>query len=310
MAVQSHLNGVVTLQSDPSLPAETYRGYYLLVLSGTGAAQYKPIRSYSGAQIVCAGSFSPMDGTSVVQIVERATTIELNDTQVDFNGRLSHTGYWQLDFHRLNIVPPTGETSAYFAMNNVTFGLTGGTRCVKMGAWLGMCNIILEDVIFDTRGWDYTGITIQGGLVRVNWGSSRPFLLLGSNAVGHSAISLSGGLGSNSGLGAGASVFIFGKQAFDDWDTAFISANFIGAVGEIQVSGGFYPDTDQSADTAIVLKNGAQVAVDSLSSLAASTFKGSVTDVDLDGTLLTWATIDGYADKFAISSKGTNLVEA
>jgi hypothetical protein len=310
MAVQSHSAGVVTLQSDPGLAANTYKSYFLLVLSGTGAGQFKSIRFYSGAVITCNGTFSPgLDSTSVVQIVEANTSIELNDTLVRFDGRASHWALWQLEFYHVDIVPPSTSTWAYINTENVSYAITGGSRCVGVALWGGVTNIGLEDFAMDTRGWDWPGVVIQGGQVRTITGTSRPISFLGVNAAGHSAIQLLGAIGGNGGIGSGASLYMFGKHAFDEWAEAYVKIEYVGAIASINEGGGWYPVSDQSAPVAILILNGAQASVNDVSGFASSTFKGTAGDLDLDGIQITWAQLDADPDKAAMSTRSSAAME-
>lgn len=67
----------ITMAADPGYVADTYRGKWLQVVSGTGAAEtnYRAIRSHNGAVFEVAGYFPSLSGTSVFNIVEPATNL-------------------------------------------------------------------------------------------------------------------------------------------------------------------------------------------------------------------------------------------
>lgn len=67
----------LTFTADPGYAANAYRGYWLVITSGTGAGQYKAIRSHNGINYEVAGRFSPIDGTSQVQIQDETVTLNL-----------------------------------------------------------------------------------------------------------------------------------------------------------------------------------------------------------------------------------------
>lgn len=306
--------GNVTLAADPSLTANAFRGYYLLVLSGKDAGQFKPIRSHTGAAFVVAGGFSGgLDGTSVVRIVERATTIQVASSSVTMDGGLAiHPSHWTLELWGVNIVADPGDASWYMSPRQISLGLSGGTRLVEGGIFGGMANFAFEDCVIDVSAgdWASSAINVQGGLVRTSWGSSRPMLVIGDGVTAAKPAIVVGSVGGNSGLGVGAGVFMFGNQCFDGWTRSCILAKYTGATVWLAASSGQFPRSDQAADYAIVCEKGATAYLADLSGFATSTFKGTSNDFDLDGLVNdSWSNLNAAIGKVMSSSRLSAIME-
>jgi len=294
--------GNVTLAADPGLVADAFLGYYLLVLSGTGAGLYKPIETHTGAAFKVSDSYaSGLDATSVVQIVERASTIRMNSLGLLISGTVGHVNYWDIEFWGMNMVPPSGESWWYLGTEKISLGLTNGTIIRDGGFFSGLSNIALHACIIDTRNYGGNAINLQGGMLRTV--NSRYYLHLFIGSGGSSiGISLAAA-GGNAGYGGGAAAYLLGIHAFINWGNAFIQGRYDGTNIRIGSSDDGVLASDQSADVAIQLVKGAKVFVGVSATYAASTFKGSVNDVSLDGVGVDWSDVDADANKSYIGPR-------
>lgn len=311
--VSSDGAGNVTLAADPGLTANEFEGHYLIVLSGKDAGQYKPIVTHGGTAVVVAGGFSGgLDGTSVVQIATRATTIEVNEqgtaypsVVLDFACKSLLNNSMSLELWGVNIVPPTGRNTWWISGRQGTIMLSGGTRFVEGGIFGGLFNVLFQDCVIDVSGgyWAGTAVSLQGGFARTSWGSSRPMLLIGDGAAAASAIAV-GSYGGNSGIGPGGGAYIFGAQHFSKWVQAFIKGQYTGCAVTINVSSGVPIRSDQSAAYAVLLEKGAVAYVQNLATFATSTFKGSTNDFSLDGSVVdSWSNLDADSDETMTSTR-------
>jgi hypothetical protein len=306
MAVQSSSGGVVTLQSDPGLGADAFITYHLLVLSGTGAGQYKVIRTHAGTSFTEAGTYSPsLDVTSVVQIVEPAATLQIpsglgagNDENVTIQG----PGISKNSLLRLGRVNIIGDNWAWIQPFDITMLIHDGLRIVEGGIQGGDTKVFIETCMIDAGGgWlGSPAILMTGGSVRDSVGTSRAFLFRGNATVGQPAISLQGNTGSNSNGDSAQTGYFFGAHAFDNWDYTFIYAQT--KMSFVQIQGPNPPRGTPSPDYAVVLDSGAVLEVDTLAEMAGQ-FVGSVNDALVDGVGIDWTTIDADADDSAVGGK-------
>lgn len=303
--------GSVTLAADPGFAADQYQDFHLECISGTGAGQFKPIRSHATTAFAVAGSFSPaLDGTSVVRISRPAASIQFPVAFPIVRTKLMDLNNVGIRFNAIDVLP--FSALAGFEFQGGTFTLAGGSRMLGGFIQLAHANLLHETCVITgiEAGFQLPGIAMQGSLFRTSFGNSRPMLLRGGGAV-HSdyAFSMIGSQGSQAGQGMGSVLFLFGAQALDGWDLgiAFGRSQFTDMT--IESSGSSFPRTDGSSDHAVVLQQGATAVFNDLAGFSSSTFVGSVDDVSLDGDDVSFATVDADADKAALGSRQSVIQE-
>lgn len=68
-------NWDIVLSADPGYSANEHRGKYLMIESGSGVGEYRPLRDHSGTSARVAGPFTSIDATSTVGVFEPAVTL-------------------------------------------------------------------------------------------------------------------------------------------------------------------------------------------------------------------------------------------
>jgi hypothetical protein len=294
--------GNVTFASDPA-PVPDAKAYYLYVVSGTGAGQFKPIRTQAGVNGTVAGRFSPaLDGTSLIRIAEPATTLIFNKLFPIFRGFVEGNFSNLAEFWHLNL--ETNPVNGWFSVKSISLKFDGGTRFNNMGLAGTLCQFSFGDVSFDHRIYSWTSVHIRSGLLRGITGS-RTALFLGGG-VAFPAIDIQSGGSSYASFGIGNDCLLFGHFAFDGWTGPYIKAE--GGSSTVTL-GPWTPRSDQGGSVAVALVNGADCRIVDMTEVTGSTFKGATVDVDLDGNTMTWATIDADAEKTARSSRGSIVME-
>lgn len=79
MNVSSSYNGnYITMSLDPGISDDIYQGKWLKVVSGSGVGQYKVIKKHNGKYFDVAGRYSPINSSSVVEIVQAPVELHFN----------------------------------------------------------------------------------------------------------------------------------------------------------------------------------------------------------------------------------------
>ena len=297
---------VVTLAADPGFTADAYQDSFLEVVSGTGAGQFKPIRSHVGVSFPCAGTFFPvLDGTSFVEIRKPAASINIVDDRPMLKCQ-KHTDENGIEFRTVDMT----ATRQLLFHDTVVFS-TQGTR------WLNIRTLTFDNSEFhfgttvvtkDTGG--STLLTFFGGLFRTAIGSSAP-LLMRTSLSGKTGVAIL----SHARTGRAGGAFVFGGHQFDGaaagaYTTILLVRDPLSFV-EWQNGSGVVSQSDGNALTALTIKNGAQFAPRPGDlALLNSDFNGATQDILIDGVAKSWNDIDLTADKFFRGVKGSTVFES
>ena len=309
MAVQSYSGNIIVLQADPGLVEDAFMAYYLVVTSGTGAGQFKPIRHHSGTSIQIAGAYSPaLNSTSVVQISKRATTLNWLTT-AGYIEICGGNNYWtnpELNFMHINVesTAPTSYTTLTQQNAPIYFGEGCRTKNIRISCQES--RIWMDDCIFDHSTRIATGnnthiILIQGGTIRNRYSSSRVQFFCGNPSYPlTSAIYLYAIGDSKEACGYLYAGLVF--QGFYD--------SYFRFLGNCQIlmgsTTGFLYASDQDAEAAIRLDLGARCTIYyPMTGIIASSFKGSVTDVRVDSSDVIWEDIDADPQKVVTGVYGS-----
>lgn len=291
---------IVTLQADPGHAADQFQDYLLEVTSGTGAGQYKPIRSHTGTNFDIAGTFGPaLDNTSVVEIRRPAANIEFTETLPTIKFK-KHSTSFGIDFNTVDLTNSNALSGITFEGGNVR--ISGGARVIDMIFQFINANFVYQTCVIanDVPG-GFAVLTFSGGFFRTSSGTSEPIFMRSSAYARAFNFNVKD---------KACGCFIFGGHQFDGFTGPVIRAN--GSLVSLNIvdSGSAVPITT-GASHAVHLENGAVLYCDpgNLSSFS-STFVGTTADIDFDDTDLDWSDVDSDPDKFAISSKGSKIWES
>ena len=293
----------VVLQADPGFSANDHRGKYLRVISGTGAGQYKPIRSHSGVNWPTAGRWSPiLNATSVVEILVPAATLQspLFDTVIETRPVRSFER--NIIFEAIDVT--STEAFAKLTLRGAFVRLDDGARLLDMGMTIYGGGVNLGDCVVYVN-LSSTGIAVLGGYVRSSSGA-KAWLISGARIAGISLLSL--------GPQGGSTAFIW-EGAIDDTD--YLNAGNPGHAirllgGNVHMS--WASDAVQGADNdgfGVYLDNGASLTgVDSAKVVAESdTLTGTFGDLGIEGVAKTWSDLDGAVNKQLTSGVGSFVAE-
>lgn len=184
-AVASAVDGTqFTLGSTP-FADNTYRGYHIRVVSGTGSGQVKSVRSHVGTTWKVAGRFSPaLNSTSVIEVIQAAAWI---NTDVSFGiwCHGDHTAQSQqleaLQLEEIDIIS-TFETA--FNLIDMSVALKD---CRIIGNYIDGKHsfITTNNGIVDGKGFaGFFGLVlISGGYWRA-WSSSSSWIIRDSSLHG------------------------------------------------------------------------------------------------------------------------------
>jgi hypothetical protein len=303
-AVTGSTGNVVTFASDPGFGADDHQGRFMRVASGTGAGQYKPIRTHAGTSFTTAGLWSPvLDGTSVVEIVQPGTVMQTS-TNTSFLGvgiggqsTVATVGFV---FDALDIVHTGGNGTFYF--KNGSFRPQGGTRFIGAQLWLVAANLLIGECIIDGLGTAPNFSLASVGLVNIQAGVMRTssttigWLLRGSQCSGVNAL---GPVGGDVNWGLGSTVRLQGG-AIDDCAFSAVYIRYRGALvwfNQTRSSG--------NGEYGVDMAQGAQALINDATDYVTTPLDGSLGEVLMDGNAVTYAEIDGASDKTVATLRGT-----
>ncbi len=300
-------NGNVTFTGDPGFAADARRGEVMNVDSGPQAGATHMVRTHATTAFQVTGGFSPVLGaTDVVEFLEPAATLELSISTPTIKAEMVPRRYPIL---RLNGIKLTStEPNAIFRITGSTVQFLGGAQILLSVGVVGG-NLLIDDCVV-VPGNTFDGITINSGLVRGTGGGSPPLIYQGGTPAGTSGVRIIGPSGGDGGLGQGGSLFTLGAWCLDDFETSAVVLVQDGALFTPTSFGGAYPRHNATAPVAVRIENGGYMAVDNVGALDTDgQFEGSSDSVSLDGTELSWTTIDADTDSSAISQLGSRVIE-
>lgn len=306
MAVQSQVGEIVTLQADPGLAQDAFAGNWLVVLSGTGAGQYKSLRYHSGASFQVTQAFSPaLNSTSVVQIATRPTIfslIDADDVAIGYGyiDTVAGTSYptWgapRIVFRRVEI---SASQPNYNRLSFYGFlaAFDAGSRIldrVRLGI-SGRGALLLDDVILHNAV-----LTVSGSSLSSNYRAGISVLFYNSTGE-ETAITVSGLSSTLAYIGFLCDV------AFQGYTNSFmflygaVYTNLSDGTGTLRYK------SDGAAAVAVEARYGGRVISNiPFATLAASTFRGAISDLRMDGEYVTWDEVDLEADKTVTTKLGS-----
>lgn len=288
---------VVTLAADPSLTADAFRSTYLEVTTGTGAGQFKPIRSHTGAAFSVAGTFNPaLDATSVVEIRAPAAQIQIAETGLRFIFARHGIGVG-IDFKNIDVIK-TGAVS-FTTWDGGSVFLNEGARVIDQLWDFRDANLVLGDcVIANEVLIGLNMLNFEGGFIRTKTGSSAPALI---RSVLPTAIQIFSRAQSSG-------AFLFGGHQFDGFTASVLKLDGPLVSCDFGSSSGATPASDGVATYAAEIKNGAiyQCNAGDLALLDAS-FTGATDDVLFDGVSTSWSTADADPNDTLLGVKGSRI---
>lgn len=160
---------------DPGLVADTYRGYFIRVVSGTGAGQIKAIYTHSGTNFKVAGRFSPnINATSVVEIVSSEVVINLDALTINrdvWTFNQVHASMLSLDNMPLSLEDIVMERTA----TNISLFIIGGGVRILNGFRGVRVTMIMENsyLSLDNAVLDGRGVGSSSGIIRIAGGGVR-----------------------------------------------------------------------------------------------------------------------------------------
>lgn len=290
----------VILQSNPGFGDNDHRAKYLRVVSGTGAAQLKAIRSHSGVTWPVAGKFSPiLDATSVVEIVRPAAEMKFSaGTPIPtVKGQVVIS---KIIFDAIDVRNPSDF--AILIIQGPTLELNNGARILSTGLSLSFSSVLLSECVIDCEGTASIPISAQSGYIRSS-SNSLTWLLRDGISAG---ISLFSGSGQNV-FGGGAVAFLL-AGAIDDIAPGFGfdgDGIIVDAKGSILTSStGVLIQGSGNAGVGVRLSNGGQMQFDSAAQdAAADALTGVGGDIALDGNVVTWNDLDTDPEKTLQSTR-------
>lgn len=308
-AVSSAADGSVVLAADPGYATDAFRKNNLVVVSGTGSGQSKPLESHSGTAMAVAGSFSPaLNGTSVLEIRRPRATLRFDDNVifpvVDLSpNQVSRFGLIYSD------VISAGQFGAgsgiTYRNGSVTYQDGAIARFVApscVGCDLQLANCVLDaDASF--------GVSMQGGVIRTLFGNSQPHLISGVGGATPPINILNIGAqapGASSMYIFGGHVIAGGAASFPNLDTGAVFVDGPLASAFFDVGSSQYPRLRRVSgiDAGLIVRNRGSARATSVSGLGA-TFTGATNDVIVDGVPVSWTAIDADPDDSVMGPLGS-----
>lgn len=291
----------VTLAADPGLVANTHRDQILEVVSGTGAGQFKPIRSHTGATFNIAGEFLPaLDATSVVEIRTPAAEIEIAEDSPYYRFQ-KHTRYFGIVFDAIDL---TNANAVSFATwDGGAVHLIGGARVLDMLLYFNDAALMLGTCVLRGISVGYSQLVFNGGYCRTAYGTSYPMLMRANGAARAITMSADGKM---------SHLYLYGGQQFDDYGTAVLELTGPAVVAEVFKTGSAPPQIGGTAPTnAVVIEDNAIFVTGNTDlSLLASGFQGSTSDIKIDGAGgagYDWADVDSDPNDVMVGVKGSRV---
>ncbi len=305
--VLSDVNGdSITLVADPGYVANAYRGKWLKIVSGTGAGQYKAIRSHAGVSIEVAGRFSPISTDSVVNIFAPTTILQFSTDGIKYiagsseqPGNALYTGPGNnvsVAFKDL-MINTTHANGATLSFQYLSFGFDG-TILSPIGLSIRRSRVELDNVIVIGTTGLVAGISLADDVQLRGWSGGASWLV----RQFYYGIFIASG--------RPCWVFLY-KGSIDDnvYDAVEImGASVLNLYSSLRSSGnGGYgiraADDAFSGATDCV----AQIIVDMAETLTHGGLTGTLGDVNLNGEIISWAELSVEIDKLYIGKAGAIL---
>lgn len=166
-------NWDIVLSADPGYSANEHRGKYLMIESGSGVGEYRPLRDHSGTSARVAGSFTSIDATSTVGVFEPAVTLSFALPQYINATPNQNESFVDIVFQGLSfdVSAAPGKSISFYDGSFMFDGVFTNATFNNYG------RMVLGTLSVDSTG-NGIGFSVAGGTVKCGYG----FLIWGSSS--------------------------------------------------------------------------------------------------------------------------------